>query len=69
MKNAEWMIQNKYDFLKLDIGEISRQGYLVLCGILYDNKAIDSIWVSSRCSTANAILTWLDKEHEEHYKE
>lgn len=69
MKNAEWMIKNNYDFRKLDVGEISRQGYLVLCGILYDNKAIDSIWVGSRCSTPYIILAWLNKEREEHSKE
>lgn len=67
MKNAEWMIKNKIDFLRLSCSRneavnINQHGYTFNI-MLYDKK-VSTIYAND-ASVTNAVLAWLDMEHKE----
>lgn len=59
MTNAEWMIKNGYDFLRLDVKRVSGDSY----AIMFDDKVKDTIRIND--TVINALLTWLNKAHKE----
>ena len=59
MTNAEWMIKNGHDFLRLDVKRVSGDSY----AIMFDDKVKDTIRIND--TVINALLTWLNKAHKE----